>query len=81
MISPSPFQCFILLHNLNQYAEAEQVALEVLRLQEKAFGEESLLPVGSRLLVSIQTKLGKDHIKLLELLKRVLAIQEKGFER
>ncbi|CAL5361822.1 unnamed protein product [Camellia sinensis] len=45
MISPSPFQCFILLHNLNQYAEAEQVALEVLRVQEKAFGEESLLPV------------------------------------
>ncbi|KAF5947517.1 hypothetical protein HYC85_013474 [Camellia sinensis] len=30
-------------------------------------------------LVSIQTKLGKDNIELLELLKRVLAIQEKAF--
>ncbi|THG19418.1 hypothetical protein TEA_003889 [Camellia sinensis var. sinensis] len=79
MISPSPFQCYILLHNLNQCAEAEQVALEVLHIQEKAFGEESL-PDGEALdcLVAIQTKLGKDDIKLLELLKRVLAIQEKG---
>ncbi|KAI8005375.1 hypothetical protein LOK49_LG08G00294 [Camellia lanceoleosa] len=60
------------------YAEAERVALEVLRIQEKAFGEESL-PVARNFLASIQTKLGKDDFELLELLKRVLAIQEKGF--
>ncbi|CAL5349387.1 unnamed protein product [Camellia sinensis] len=66
MISPSPFQYYILLRNLNQYAEAEHVALEVLRIQEKAFGEESL-PVGEALdcLVSIQTKLGKDAEQLV----------------
>ncbi|CAL5405379.1 unnamed protein product [Camellia sinensis] len=70
----------ITLHDLNQYAEAEQVALEVLCISEKAFGKESL-PVSEAVdcLVSIQTKLGKDNIELLELLKRVLAIQEKAF--
>ncbi|THG19417.1 hypothetical protein TEA_003888 [Camellia sinensis var. sinensis] len=70
----------VTLHNLNQHEEAEQVAVEVLRIREKAFGKESL-PVGEALdcLVSIQSKLGKDDIELLELLKRVLAIQEKGF--
>ncbi|KAI8005815.1 hypothetical protein LOK49_LG07G00174 [Camellia lanceoleosa] len=54
---------------IQSYRNALQVALEVLCIQEKAFGEESL-PVGEALdyLVSIR-------------LKRVLAIQEKGFER
>ncbi|XP_010318032.1 uncharacterized protein [Solanum lycopersicum] len=70
----------VTLYNLNRNEEAEKHALEVLRIRERAFGEDSL-PVGEALdcLVSIQTQLGKDDGELLELLKRVLKIQEKAF--
>ncbi|KAA8533580.1 hypothetical protein F0562_030986 [Nyssa sinensis] len=70
----------VTLYNLNQDDEAEKLALEVLHIREKAFGEESL-PVGEALdcLVPIQTRLGKDDSDLLEMLKRVLRIQEKVF--
>lgn len=70
----------VTLYNLNRNEEAEKHALEVLRIRERAFGENSL-PVGEALdcLVSIQTQLGKDDGELLELLKRVLKIQEKAF--
>ncbi|XP_073224230.1 uncharacterized protein [Cicer arietinum] len=68
------------LYHLEKDDEAEKLALEVLRLREKAFGEDSL-PVGEALdcLVSIQSRVGKDDSKLLELLRRILNIQEKGF--
>ncbi|KAL5736927.1 hypothetical protein ACOSQ2_031715 [Xanthoceras sorbifolium] len=68
----------VTLYHLNQDEEAEQIVLEVLRTREKAFGKDSL-PVGEALdcLVSIQTRLGKEDAELLELLKRVLSIQEK----
>ncbi|KAK4734724.1 hypothetical protein R3W88_008985 [Solanum pinnatisectum] len=70
----------VTLYNLNCNEEAEKHALEVLRIRERAFGENSL-PVGEALdcLVSIQTQLGKDDGELLELLKKVLKIQEKAF--
>uniref|UniRef100_A0A6N2LM24 MalT-like TPR region domain-containing protein n=2 Tax=Salix TaxID=40685 RepID=A0A6N2LM24_SALVM len=70
----------VTLYRLNQDEEAEQLALEVLRIREKAFGKDSL-PVGEALdcLVSIQTRLGKSEAELLELLKQVLKIQEKEF--
>ncbi|KAL2558740.1 Tetratricopeptide repeat (TPR)-like superfamily protein [Forsythia ovata] len=70
----------ITLYNLHRDEEAEKLALDVLRIREKAFGRESL-PTGEALdcLVSIQSRLGKDDSELLELLKRVLKIQEKAF--
>ncbi|KAF5956034.1 hypothetical protein HYC85_008890 [Camellia sinensis] len=64
-----------LVSHLN-FVDAEHLLRRSLQIMLKAVGPND----HSRLLVSIQTKLGKDHIKLLELLKRVLAIQEKGFE-
>ncbi|XP_016471148.2 uncharacterized protein LOC107793338 isoform X2 [Nicotiana tabacum] len=75
----------VTLYNLNRSEEAEKYALEVLQIREKAFGKDSLpvefLYAGEALdcLVSIQTQLGKDDGELLELLKRVLKIQEKAF--
>ncbi|XP_022891097.1 nephrocystin-3 [Olea europaea var. sylvestris] len=70
----------ITLYNLNRDEEAEKLALDVLRIREKAFGRESL-PTGEALdcLVSIRSRSGKDDSELLELLKRVLRIQEKAF--
>ncbi|XP_015576514.2 protein KINESIN LIGHT CHAIN-RELATED 2 isoform X1 [Ricinus communis] len=73
-------QLAMTLYNLNRDEEAEQLAVEVLRIREKAFGKDSL-PVGEALdcLVSIQTRLERADTELLELLKRVLKIQEKEF--
>lgn len=70
----------VTLYNLNQNEEAEQLALEVLLIREKAFGKDSL-PVGEALdcLVSIQSRLEKDDNELLGHLQRVLKIQEKTF--
>ncbi|KAL2921804.1 Nephrocystin-3 [Bienertia sinuspersici] len=70
----------VALFNLRRDKEAERLAIDVLRIRETAFGKESL-PVGEALdcLVSIQTRLGEDDDELLELLKRVLRIQEKEF--
>ncbi|KAL0542493.1 hypothetical protein IC582_022607 [Cucumis melo] len=70
----------VTLYNLKQDDEAEQLALEVLRIRENAFGKDSL-PVGEALdcLVSIQSRLGKDESELLKLLKRILRIQEREF--
>uniref|UniRef100_A0A0A0KN69 MalT-like TPR region domain-containing protein n=1 Tax=Cucumis sativus TaxID=3659 RepID=A0A0A0KN69_CUCSA len=70
----------VTLYNLKQDNDAEQLALEVLRIRENAFGKDSL-PVGEALdcLVSIQSRLGKDESELLKLLKRILTIQEKEF--
>ncbi|KAL4594759.1 hypothetical protein ACB092_12G042500 [Castanea dentata] len=70
----------VTLYNLKRDEEAEQLALEVLHIREKAFGKDSL-PVGEALdcLVSIQTRLGKDDGELLELLKRIVSIQETEF--
>ncbi|XP_010671417.1 uncharacterized protein LOC104888218 isoform X2 [Beta vulgaris subsp. vulgaris] len=70
----------VTLFNLRRDKEAERLAIEVLRIREAAYGEESL-PVGEALdcLVSIRTRLGEDDDELLELLKRVLKIQEKEF--
>ncbi|GMN44376.1 hypothetical protein TIFTF001_013573 [Ficus carica] len=73
----------VTLYHLRRDGEAEQLALEVLRIRENAFGEDSL-PVAEALdcLVSIQNRLMKDNEMLLEHLKRVLRIQEKdlGYE-
>ncbi|KAF2317343.1 hypothetical protein GH714_020490 [Hevea brasiliensis] len=68
----------VTLYHLNRDEEAEQLALKVLRIREKAFGKDSL-PVGEALdcLISIQTRLKRADAELLELLKRVLYIQEK----
>ncbi|KAF2317349.1 hypothetical protein GH714_020558 [Hevea brasiliensis] len=68
----------VTLYHLNRDEEAEQLALKVLRIREKAFGKDSL-PVGEALdcLISIQTRLKRADAELLELLKRVLNIQEK----
>uniref|UniRef100_A0A7N2MH98 Uncharacterized protein n=1 Tax=Quercus lobata TaxID=97700 RepID=A0A7N2MH98_QUELO len=62
----------VTLYNLKRDEEAEQLALEVLHIREKAFGKDCL-PVGEALdcLVSIQTRLGNDDGELLELLKRI----------
>ncbi|OMO93594.1 hypothetical protein COLO4_16792 [Corchorus olitorius] len=70
----------VTLYHLKRDEEAEQVALEALCIREKAFGSESL-PVGEALdcLISIQARLGKSEVELLEQLKRVLRIQEKEF--
>ncbi|KAJ4726683.1 Nephrocystin-3 [Melia azedarach] len=70
----------VTLYHLNQDEEAEKFVLEAVRIREKAFGKDSL-PVGEALdcLVCIQTRLGKDDAQLLELLKRVLSIQEREF--
>ncbi|KAL5145681.1 Nephrocystin-3 [Glycine soja] len=66
------------LYHLKKDEDAEKFALEVLRIREKAFGKGSL-PVGEGLdcLVSIQTRLGRDENELLELLRRILNIQER----
>ncbi|XP_043813428.1 nephrocystin-3 isoform X3 [Manihot esculenta] len=68
----------VTLYHLNRDEEAEQLALKVLRIREKAFGKDSL-PVGEALdcLISIQTRLRRGDAELLELLERVLKIQEK----
>ncbi|XP_050203430.1 uncharacterized protein LOC126653558 [Mercurialis annua] len=73
-------QLAVTMYNLNRDEEAEQLALKVLRIREKAFGKDSL-PVGEALdcLVSIQIRLQRDDTELLELLRRVLKIQEKEF--
>ncbi|XP_023522972.1 nephrocystin-3-like [Cucurbita pepo subsp. pepo] len=70
----------VTLYNLKRDDDAEQLALEVLRIRENAFGKDCL-PVGEALdcLVSIQSRLGKDETELLKLLKRILRIQEKAF--
>ncbi|GAA0152328.1 hypothetical protein LIER_37467 [Lithospermum erythrorhizon] len=70
----------IILYNMNRDQEAEELALDVIRIRESAFGNESL-PVGEALdcLVSIQTRLQKDDHQLLGQLKRLLKIQEKAF--
>lgn len=70
----------VTLYSLNQTEEAEQLALEVLQIREKAFGKDSL-PVGEALdcLISIQSRLEKDDKELLGHLQRVLKIQEKAF--
>ncbi|WCJ28958.1 Tetratricopeptide repeat (TPR)-like superfamily protein [Euphorbia peplus] len=68
------------LYSLNRDEEAEQLALEVLRIREKAFGEDSV-PVGEALdcLICIQSRAGRGEGELLELLRRVLKIQEREF--
>uniref|UniRef100_A0A803MUN9 Nephrocystin-3 n=1 Tax=Chenopodium quinoa TaxID=63459 RepID=A0A803MUN9_CHEQI len=58
----------VTLFNLRRDKEAERLAIEVLRIREAL-----------DCLVSIQTRLGEDDDELLELLKRVLRIQEKEF--
>ncbi|GLT48255.1 hypothetical protein SLA2020_218900 [Shorea laevis] len=70
----------VTLYHLKRDEEAEQLALEALHIREKAFGKDSL-PVGEALdcLVSIQGRRGKHSAELLELLRRVLKIQEKEF--
>ncbi|OMO87928.1 hypothetical protein CCACVL1_08658 [Corchorus capsularis] len=70
----------VTLYHLKRDEEAEQFALEALCIREKAFGRESL-PAGEALdcLISIQARLGKSEVELLEQLKRVLRIQEKEF--
>ncbi|KAL3846165.1 hypothetical protein ACJIZ3_003568 [Penstemon smallii] len=70
----------VVLYNLHHDEEAERLALDVLRIREKAFGKESL-PVGEALdcLVSIQSRLEKDDTELVELLKKILKIQDKSF--
>ncbi|CAA6671520.1 unnamed protein product [Spirodela intermedia] len=70
----------VVLYSLRRDEEAEKFALEALSIRESAFGRESL-PVGEALdvLVSIQTRLGKEEGKAVENLKRVLAIQEAEF--
>ncbi|KAL8153104.1 hypothetical protein V2J09_010864 [Rumex salicifolius] len=70
----------VTLYKLKQDKEAEEIALEALRIREASYGKDSL-PVGEALdcLVSIQARLGEDDNRLLELLNRVLAIQEKEF--
>ncbi|RYR41588.1 hypothetical protein Ahy_A08g037994 [Arachis hypogaea] len=73
-------QLAVTLHHLKQDEEAEKLALDALRIREKAFGEDSL-PVGEALdcLVSIQTQVGKDESELVVLLRRILGIQEREF--
>ncbi|XP_074291724.1 uncharacterized protein LOC141618516 [Silene latifolia] len=73
-------QLAVTLSNLRRDKEAERLTVDVLRIREAAFGKESA-PVGEALdcLVSIQTRLGEDDDKLLDLMKRVLAIQEREF--
>ncbi|XP_058095856.1 uncharacterized protein LOC131241166 isoform X2 [Magnolia sinica] len=68
----------VVLYHLRRDEEAEGLALEVVRIREKAFGKQSL-PVGEALdcLVSIQARLGKDDGEVLALLKRLLSIQDK----
>lgn len=70
----------VTLYHLKREEEAEPLALEALRIREKAFGKDSL-PVGEALdcLVSIQMRLGKEDCVLLDLLNRVLRIQEIEF--
>ncbi|KAM2281886.1 hypothetical protein ACFX1S_042418 [Malus domestica] len=70
----------VTLYHLKRDEEAEQLALEALRIREKAFGKG--LPSrcgGSRLFGVIQTRLTKDDESLLGPLKRVLSIHEKEF--
>ncbi|KAK8916398.1 hypothetical protein KSP39_PZI022960 [Platanthera zijinensis] len=73
----------VIMYLLNRDEEAENFALEVVRLREKSYGKESL-PVGEALdcLVSIQTRLGRDDSDILAKLKRILIIQEReiGYE-
>ncbi|KAM7272280.1 hypothetical protein ACFE04_026943 [Oxalis oulophora] len=73
-------QLAVTLYHLKRDEEAEQLALDVLRIREKAFGRDSL-PVGEALdcLVSIQTRLGRHEGDLVDVLKRVLKIQESEF--
>ncbi|XP_010520962.1 PREDICTED: nephrocystin-3 [Tarenaya hassleriana] len=70
----------VTLSQLNRDEEAESLALKVLQLRENTFGKDSL-PVGEALdcLVSIRARLGRDDRELLELVKRVMMIQEKEF--
>ncbi|XP_047317428.1 nephrocystin-3 [Impatiens glandulifera] len=72
----------VALYNLHKYDEAEKLALEVLHVREKAFGRESI-PVGEAIecLVSIQARMDKtcDNDEMVELLKRLLVIQENEF--
>lgn len=73
----------VTLYQLNRDEEAEELALKALHIREKAFGKDSL-PVGEALdcLASIQVRLGRDNTDLLDLLNRILRIQERelGFE-
>ncbi|KAI4330968.1 hypothetical protein MLD38_029204 [Melastoma candidum] len=68
----------VVLYHLERDLEAEKLATEALHIRERAFGKDSV-PVGEALdcLISIETRLGEGDEKLLELLKRVLVIQEK----
>ncbi|XP_022159305.1 uncharacterized protein LOC111025733 isoform X2 [Momordica charantia] len=70
----------VTLYNLNRDEDAEQLALEALRIREIAFGKDCL-PVGEALdcLVCIQSRVGKDEKELLNMLMRILRIQEKEF--
>ncbi|CAM9003626.1 unnamed protein product [Rhodiola kirilowii] len=70
----------VVLSCMGRDEEAEKLATSAVVIREKAFGPNSP-PVGEALdcLVSIQTRLGKEGNQLVELLKRVLAIQEKQF--
>ncbi|KAK4793731.1 hypothetical protein SAY86_024166 [Trapa natans] len=73
----------VTLYNLKRDEEAEQLAIDVIRIREKAFGKDSL-PVGEALdcLISIRARLGKQDDEIVVLLERVLVIQEKelGYE-
>ncbi|GAB2221892.1 hypothetical protein Droror1_Dr00013085 [Drosera rotundifolia] len=71
----------ITLYHLKKDKEAESLALQVLKIREVAFGEDSL-PVGEALdcLVSIQMRTVEDDDEaLLERTQRVLKIKEKAF--
>ncbi|KAM1142287.1 hypothetical protein ACFX19_042833 [Malus domestica] len=69
----------VTLYHLKRDEEAEQLALEALRIREKAFGKGLPSLEALDCLVSIQTRLTKDDESLLGPLKRVLSIHEKEF--
>ncbi|CAN1235707.1 NPHP3 [Linum perenne] len=73
-------QLAVTLYQLKRDEEAEQLALDALHIRQKAFGNNSM-PAGEAMdcLVCIQSRLGKAESELLEMLQRVLKIQETNF--
>ncbi|CAN1250816.1 NPHP3, partial [Linum perenne] len=73
-------QLAVTLYQLKRDEEAEQLALDALHIRQKAFGNNSM-PAGEAMdcLVCIQSRLGKAESELLEMLQRVLKIQEANF--
>ncbi|CAN0922612.1 nphp3 [Linum grandiflorum] len=73
-------QLAVTLCHLKRDEEAEQLALDALHIRQKAFGNDSV-PAGEVMdcLVWIQSRLGKPESELVEMLQRVLKIQETNF--